>query len=399
MVRQLKRAAQRDKQAAVDATKLAKAAEEARVKLEKEVETLRLKAQRLEARAAATAAGAPGCSDESSPAAAGSSSSNLAETKKQCEELKAKNAVLQAELKRTQRALVREAGEEVPLDELVNGSGTGVDGRRGRAQQIIMLKAKVKKLQAELSAAAALAVAPVDGTSAAAAPAGTLDVDERAHKELANQSVHRQKQVDKLTTERDALQESMQQLTRKLEALKSRAQVLDKEKQDARAKLQVLVDKSRTDDALVDALQRQVEVWKGKFQDAKRELKGSGERAETPAGGGQRPMPVPSEASQFRALAVRQSIGFKRPWTPWGLMERVRPQVEKERLSELVKSLGAQIEEKDKQLRAAAGLQPQQPLASAQQSSGTLLPGLLGPSRIPVSSFWMYSRQFGSPSS
>jgi chromosome segregation ATPase len=324
MIRQLKRAVQRDKQVAADATKLSKAAEEARVKLEKEVETLRLKAQRLEARAAATAAGPPVSLDESSPPAAATlSTSTLAETKRQCEELKAKNAVLQAELKRTQRALAREAGEEVPLDELVNGSGTGVDGRRGRAQQIIMLKAKVKKLQIELSAATALVVAPVDGTTTAAVPTGALDVDERAHKELANQSVHRQKQVDKLTTERDALQESTQQLTRKLEALKSRAQVLDKEKQDARAKLQVLVDKSRTDDALVDALQRQVEVWKGKFQDAKRELKGGSERAETPAGGGQRAMPVPSEASQFRALAVRQSIGFKRPYSPWGLTKCV----------------------------------------------------------------------------
>jgi hypothetical protein len=73
-----------------------------------------------------------------------------------------------------------------------------------------------------------------------------------------------------------------------------------------------------------------------------------------------------------------------------------RSQVEKERLAELVKSLGAQLEEKDKQLRAAAGLQPQQPLISAQQLSGTLLPGLVGPSRIPVSSFWMHFRQSDS---
>lgn len=207
---------------------------------------------------------------------------------------------------------MREAGEEIPLDEIVNGSSAGGEGRRGRAQQIIMLKAKVKKLQANLTAATASTAAPVEGKSdAGGTTAPALDVDDRAHKELANQAVHRQKQLDKLAAERDALQESAQQLSRKLEALKSRAQVLDKEKQDAKAKLQVLVDKSRTDDAFVDVLQRQVEVWKGKFQDAKRELRGSSERAETPSGGGQRSMPAPSEASQFRALAVGWAIGFK----------------------------------------------------------------------------------------
>lgn len=302
MIRQLKRSVQRDKQIAADALKQSKTAEETRTKLEKEVDTLRLKLQRVEARAAAANSGTNVASDEgfSSNTASTSAvpSSVLSEGKKQYEELKSKNTALQSELKRTQRALLREVGEEIPLEELVNGPGTGNEGRRGRAQQIIMLKAKIKKLSTEMTAHP---VPSSDGKGElnGAAPL-VLDVDDRAQKELTNQSAHRQKQIDKLTIERDTLKESFQELSRKLEALKSRAQILEKEKQDARTKIQVLVEKSRNDDALVDALQRQLESLKRKRQEVKRELKSSG-------GGGDRnesPMPAPSETAQFRSMAV-----------------------------------------------------------------------------------------------
>ncbi|GLE02484.1 hypothetical protein PINS_up011322 [Pythium insidiosum] len=136
-----------------------------------------------------------------------------------------------------------------------------------------MLKAKVKKLEGQLqSQSQQPALQPLTSaeSESEAATSAPQDVDRRVQQELARQHAQRQKALDRLTTERDELRERVQELSKRQDALKSRTQVLEKEKQDAKAKLQLLVDKSRNDDALIDALQRQLETWKGKCHDARR---------------------------------------------------------------------------------------------------------------------------------
>eukprot|EP00644_Phytophthora_capsici_P015883 jgi/Phyca11/122897/e_gw1.49.161.1 len=301
-IRALKRSLQREKQLAADADKQCKTMDATNRKLEEQVDILKLKLQRFQAR-------------------------DVAEKNSNVDELKLKTATLQQELKKTQRALAREVGDDIPLDEIVgekDNSTSGASRRRGRAQQIIILKAKVKKLQAQLKAGHA--TAEVHDT------ATTLDVDQRAQQELSSQHFHRQKLIDQLTNQRDELEERVHRSTRKYDALKARAQILDREKQEIRNKFQVLVEKSRTDDALVDALQRQLETWKTKLHEARRartadsaKFTSQEERAELeklrkvvaehksrgsdwaaspigPAGGG---MPLPSEASLYRAIIVR----------------------------------------------------------------------------------------------
>ncbi|KAK1936650.1 Coiled-coil domain-containing protein 13 [Phytophthora citrophthora] len=357
-LRTLKRSLQREKQLAVDAAKHCKTLDTSNRQLEEQVDTLKLKLQRFQARAAAEKNNKKNNVDVPSqnqqPEAPETSSSdpsgNHGALKKLYEELKSKTAALQQELKKTQRALTREVGDDIPLDEIVGNTDNSTSGasRRGRAQQIIMLKAKVKKLQAQLRAGHA----PIEGNDAAT----TLDVDQRAQQDLTSQHLHRQKLIDQLTNQRDELEERVHRSTRKYDALKARAQILDREKQETRNKFQVLVEKSRTDDALVDALQRQLETWKTKLHEARRartadsaryvshderaELERlrkvvaehksrGGDRAASPmgpAGGG---MPLPSEASLYRAMAV-----------------------EKERLVEVVRGLKIQLEDKDKLLRS-----------------------------------------------
>ncbi|GMF19760.1 unnamed protein product [Phytophthora fragariaefolia] len=363
-LRTLKRAMQREKQIAADATKQCKAFEAANKKLEEDVDTLKLKLQRFQARAAAdkvTSNGYEGAQtanqqqeEQVSSTEAGSDSGPL---KKLCEELKSKNLSLQQELKRTQRALIREVGDDVSIEDIIgnkDGTASGAS-RRGRAQHIIMLKAKVKKLQAQL-AMIKPATASIDSQESVNQTT-VLDVDQRAQQDLSGQQIHRQKLLDQLTHQRDELQERVHRLTRKYDALKARAQILDREKQETRNKFQVLVEKSRTDDALVDALQRQLDTWKAKLHEARRArtadaMKGSSspdERAELErlrkivaehkSRGGDRAtvqsntmMPQLSEASQYRALAA-----------------------EKERLTEIVRELKAQLEEKDRQMRCVEG--------------------------------------------
>ncbi|EEY58449.1 uncharacterized protein PITG_01116 [Phytophthora infestans T30-4] len=240
-LRTLKRSLQREKQLAADGSRQCKELERANKQFEEEVDTLKMKLQRFQARAAAE--------------------------KKLCDELKSKNIALQQELKKTQRALVREVGEDVPLEDIVGNTDTATSGasRRGRAQQIIMLKTKVKQLQTRLAT-----LRPGTSSTDTHDNGHVLDVDQRAQQDLSGLQMHRQKLLDQLTSQRDELQERLHRLTRKYDALKARAQILDREKNETRDKFQVFVDKSRTDDALVDALQRQLETWKTKLHEARR---------------------------------------------------------------------------------------------------------------------------------
>ncbi|POM79584.1 Hypothetical protein PHPALM_2704, partial [Phytophthora palmivora] len=252
-LRALKRSLQREKQLAADAIKRCTALETVKKQLEEEVDTLNLKLQRFQVRAAAEksstvgASGHPERPESLSPSSSDSGSDNGA-LKKLCEELKSKNFSLQQELKKTQRALVREVGDDIPLEEIVGNTDNTISGssRRGRAQHIIMLKAKIKKLRAQLAA-----VKPRTAQAEKLGNTSTvLDVDQRAQQDMSGQHMHRQKLLDQLTSQRDELQERVHRLTRKYDALKARAQILDREKQEMRNKFQVLVDKSRTDDAL-----------------------------------------------------------------------------------------------------------------------------------------------------
>ncbi|OWZ11145.1 hypothetical protein PHMEG_00015878 [Phytophthora megakarya] len=307
-LRALKRSVQREKQLAVDAIKRCTAFEAVKKQLEKEIDTLKLKLQRFRIRA------------------------DNGALKRLYEELKSKNTALHLELKKTQRALMREVGGDIPLEEIVGNTDNTVIGsnRRGRAQRIIMLKAKVKKLQAQLATTRPETEAHHSGTTTK-----VLDVDQRAQLELSGHHMHRQRLLDQLASQRDDLQEHVHRLTRKYDALKARVEILDREKQETHNKFQVLVDKSRTDDALVDALQRQLETWKTKLREVRRARTADGtmsasqeERAEmerlrkvvaehksrggdrttTPTGSPRAVMPQPSEISQYRAMAVRDTL-------------------------------------------------------------------------------------------
>ncbi|KAF1774692.1 NTF2-like domain [Phytophthora cactorum] len=390
-LRTLKRSLQREKQLAADAAKQSQALETANKQLEEEVDTLKLKLQRFQARAAAEKINNNGAVTQpqrpESPTESRSDTGNDGGSLQNlCDELKSKNTTLQQELKKTQRALVREVGDDVSLEEITGNTDSTVSGasRRGRAQQIFMLKAKVKKLQTRLAT-----MRPGTTSTETHDSGNVLDVDQRAQQDLSGQQMHRQKLLDQLTSQRDELQERLHRLTRKYDAIKARAHILDREKHETRDKFQVLVDKSRTDDALVDALQRQLETWKTKLHEARRARTADGTKsasqeeraelerlrkivAEHKSRGGDRTtngaMPQPSEVSQYRAIAV-----------------------EKERLTEVVRSLKCQLEDKDKQFRnlqeshSNSDLAPQTPMQAAPPSPSLPPIGDEGVSRLPVS--------------
>ncbi|OQR99547.1 hypothetical protein THRCLA_06467 [Thraustotheca clavata] len=164
---------------------------------------------------------------------------------KKFEELKAKVDSQTFELKKTQRALLREVGDDVSLSEIIESNESG---KRGRAQQIVMLKAKIKKLER----AAADSSNNQETTK-------TKDVDQKAQEELLAAKQERQKQLDKLTAEFSNHKDMYEKLRKKYDATKARLQVFEKDASKNKLKINVLLDKSKNDDTLIDRLQRELE--------------------------------------------------------------------------------------------------------------------------------------------
>ncbi|OQR91769.1 hypothetical protein ACHHYP_04382 [Achlya hypogyna] len=158
---------------------------------------------------------------------------------KKFDELKVKLEAQALELKRTQRALLREVGDDVPLSEILDSNESG---KRGRSQQIIMLKAKIKKLE-----------------RCAAESEGPRGVDRRAEDDLAAAKLERQRQLEKLVEELQGQKETHEKLARKYDAAKARLQVFEKEAAKNKVKIAAFLDKSQTDDQLIDRLQRELD--------------------------------------------------------------------------------------------------------------------------------------------
>ncbi|EQC40840.1 hypothetical protein SDRG_01907 [Saprolegnia diclina VS20] len=162
---------------------------------------------------------------------------------KKLEELKLKCEAQAVELKRTQRALQREVGDDVALSDILDASDSG---KRGRAQQIVMLKAKIKKLERAQPS-------PVDVPR---------DVDRKAEDDLAASKLERRKQSEKLLEDGNALREGHEKLHKKYEATKARLHVFEKESSKSKVKISVLLEKSKNDDLLIDRLQSELETKK-----------------------------------------------------------------------------------------------------------------------------------------
>ncbi|ETW08912.1 hypothetical protein, variant [Aphanomyces invadans] len=158
---------------------------------------------------------------------------------KKFEDLRVKYEAATIELKKTQRALQREVGDDVPLADVLDGEG----GKRGRAQQIVMLKAKVKKLEKELQSRSE----PDTG------------VDAKAEVELLALKVDKQKLLDQAVADLDAFKDANDKLSRKYDAQKARLHTLEKDATKNKAKISVLLDKSKNDDSLIDALQNEMD--------------------------------------------------------------------------------------------------------------------------------------------
>ena len=130
----------------------------------------------------------------------------------------------EAELKIAHRALQREVGDAVPLERVLSeaaGRGDGgaspgagkKSGWRGRAQKIVMLKARVTELEERLRQAEGEGRAPSPITVASSAAGSPSkrgkkgDVDSKARADLANMAQARAAAIERLEVEVEELRE------------------------------------------------------------------------------------------------------------------------------------------------------------------------------------------------
>ena len=176
---------------------------------------------------------------------------DLAASNRTVEELRRKVAKATDEAKSLSQALTREVGDGVTLEQAVDG------GWRGRAQQIIMLKSKIKRLEA---AAGLNATAATVGTHTSLASRQTrgVDVDLQAESGLAEMSNERRIAVDAIVEERARLIDDFTKLEAKSQGQKARIRKMEEESQTHRQQLKIVLDKSETDDQLISALRREI---------------------------------------------------------------------------------------------------------------------------------------------
>eukprot|EP01006_Ploeotia_vitrea_P039130 TRINITY_DN66312_c5_g1_i1.p1 TRINITY_DN66312_c5_g1~~TRINITY_DN66312_c5_g1_i1.p1 ORF type:complete len:522 (-),score=55.15 TRINITY_DN66312_c5_g1_i1:50-1615(-) len=229
---------------------------------------------------------------------------------KQNEELRRKNTQLYDENKKLTRTLTKEIGKGVNINQ------TFEDGWRGRSQQILALKSKIKKMEADnvtLTTALtefqtnningnfnqSLQTINEDGNnddSTILSNANTVltntmksyantsinsqntintkqNVDTKAASIINNMTNDRQQAIENLINEREKLVLDNEKLIKKTTALKSRITNLENDASKSKESMKVLIDKTDSDDQLIELLKAEVARLKNQLKQVTEQLK------------------------------------------------------------------------------------------------------------------------------
>ena len=170
---------------------------------------------------------------------------------KLAEDLRRKLFQTSEENKKLTRALLNELGDSATIDQAVEGAW------RGRAQQIIMLKAKIKKMSAGDTSSSGATI-----SSAATNRSKKTDVDTMAQEELAEMSQERKNAIEFIIEEKEVLVKGNQQLEDKVQAHKARIRNLEADASRQKQQIKTVLDVKEGDDELIDALQQEIQRFK-----------------------------------------------------------------------------------------------------------------------------------------
>lgn len=177
-------------------------------------------------------------------------SKELGSANKKVEDIRRKMQEAEDENKKLSRALLKEVGEGVTLDEAVD------EGRKGRAQTIVMLKNKIRRLEAAVSQGGSGSVATLQtGVTRSTRGPG---VDVQAEEEIEYMSSARKIAVEELSEAHAKLEERHKALMDKHGGVKARVRTLEAEASQHKQQMRIVIDKSETDDQLVNALKNEI---------------------------------------------------------------------------------------------------------------------------------------------
>jgi hypothetical protein len=176
--------------------------------------------------------------------------SETAAAKQKLADTQVKLDLTQKEMKKMKRLLAREVGDGVDINQISEEDS----GFRGRAQQIIMLRTKVKRLEAERAAAMQAATNPNFKSNR-----NRNDVDLRAAEDLQGMEQQRRDAMEQITMENKQLVEEAAKIQNKFEAAKARTHVLENDNKKQIGQVKTLLDKTTMDDQLVDALREELD--------------------------------------------------------------------------------------------------------------------------------------------
>jgi hypothetical protein len=206
---------------------------------------------------------------------------DLATTARQLEDMRRKYEQGQEEQNTLKRTLAREIGTGPGID-----SESMVDkGWKGRAQQIVMLKSKVKNLENALASSrehvqvhgknisgdSRLESQSMNTSTKMGRTSRAIDVDSKAHENLAEMSDARASAIEYVSADNDRLAQEKERLLKKCASQQARIGALESDVKRQKDDIKMMLSKSNTDEEFVEALR--TEVTK-----AREQLKSQGKR-------------------------------------------------------------------------------------------------------------------------
>ncbi|KAJ3322302.1 Coiled-coil domain-containing protein 13 [Boothiomyces sp. JEL0866] len=158
------------------------------------------------------------------------------------EEERMHNQTLKQEVRNLTKALQKEVGDSISIDQLLKGETNW----KGRSEQIIILKERVKDLQRR-----------VQTTTKASTPLpNTPPVKPNKMEEL------KRKDLDKAISDAEKYRVEYAEIKKRADSLHSRIKNLESDNKEYRSKIKILLDKSENDDKLITTLKQELKKQK-----------------------------------------------------------------------------------------------------------------------------------------